>query len=107
MELRLRQSGIRVFSESEWAAEPARAFLYVKVETVAQGSVLFAVHVKVDLEQGVLLDRNQAVRVVGTTWQSRGSLGILGRAALSTAVPDSVRDGVDEFINAYLAVNPK
>lgn len=41
------------------------------------------------------------------TWHSRGAIGTSGIAMLNTSVRDAVTDKVDEFIKAYLSVNPK
>src|SRR3989442_2679525 len=106
VELKLRQAGITVSSKSE---PPAFAYIYVNVNTLKAApptSGLYAYCVHVELVQGVTLARNAKVLTYAPTWRALGSVGTVVAVKLSR-VREVVRDAVDEFINDYLAVNPK
>jgi len=106
-ELQLRQYGIGVRSNAKvdlWTS----ALLYVSVNVVgADGDTpsLLAVSMEVSCAQGVYLDRDPTTWCVAKTWWT-GSLAKVSHAQLSQ-VRDMVKDKVAEFINDYLAVNPK
>ena len=107
VELRLRQAGIRVLGENEALAAPGSPYLYLHVNTAKpQGGDIYAISIYLGLAQGVRLTRNPAIASMGTTWRARGTIGTAPANRLHQ-VRDAVRDNVDEFINAYLAANPK
>jgi hypothetical protein len=105
VELRLRRSGIMVQPKSD-------ATLYVAVNAILLRdysgrmiSIVFSTQVEVD--QTVTIDRPPLLIVTATTWE---------RASLASSAPDrflqqcrerAVPDLIDQFINAYLAVNSK
>src|SRR5713226_9100936 len=67
VELKLRQAGIRVLSETEWDATPGRPWLYLQVGTHAprqERSELSAFSIRLELSQRVVLERNAAVSLV-------------------------------------------
>jgi hypothetical protein len=105
VELKLRQSGIRMLTEREAAGTPGVPHLYVQVNTVKTPAGTYAYSVTVALKQDVLLERARGIRVVATTWAARG-LGLVGAARLE-AVRERVRDLVDEFVNAHRTANPR
>jgi hypothetical protein len=103
VELRLRQTGIRVLSKAERAQVLGWPFLYVNVHVlISTGMAIY--NIRVDLKQEAQLSANDSSAVV-STW-STGSLGRTGIANMPTDVRNSLRDRVDEFVNAYLSVNP-
>jgi hypothetical protein len=105
VELRLRQAGIAVLTEGERLRTPSMPVLYVRVSTYKRGEIgVFAYNISVELLQFVLIEHN-STHVTTTTW-STGALGIVGEQNLSL-IRASIRDYVDRFINAYLAVNPR
>jgi hypothetical protein len=106
VELKLRQAGIRVLTEAERILTPGIPRLYLNVNTMLRDEIgAFAFSINLRLMQKVRLDRNPIIVSEGTTW-STGSVGTVGVRELAT-VRESIRDQVDEFINAYLAANPK
>jgi hypothetical protein len=106
VELRLRQAGIRVLSEEEAVAAPGLPWLYLQVTTLRKERGLYAYFIKVWVRQLVRLFRDPDIGSVATTWETPGVIGVIGSKNLST-VREDVRDEIDQFINAYLAANPK
>ncbi len=102
VEVRLRKAGIRVFD-----SKTSGAYLYINAHLVkGKGSIagIYADNLDVTLEQPVVVLSNGAL-AVSATW-SVASAGTVGRANLRD-VRDVLADLVDEFINAFLAVNPR
>jgi hypothetical protein len=97
VELKLRQAGIRV--------EETTAYLYVRVTTLKR-EAMYAYSMTANLSQHVVLVRDPAISANAVTWNALGGIGMVGSARLSV-IRDYVRDVVDEFVNAYLAANPK
>jgi len=106
VELKLRQAGIRVLTSGEWLAAPGNPSLYLFVGTVKNETGLYAYYINLELHQEVRLTRNPAITSLATTWHAPGFVGIVLDRNLSK-VRDGVRDVVDQFLNAYLAANPK
>ena len=107
VELKLRQAAIRVLTEAERAVAPGSPFLYLRVATMKSDGVgLYAVDIDLELTQEVRLTRNPAIISLATTWSAPGWVVIIGSRNLSK-VRETVRDVVDQFLNDYLAANPK
>jgi hypothetical protein len=106
VELRLRQSGIRVLSQEETFATPGSPLLYISVNTSKSNIPLYAYSVSVELHQDVWMVRDLNMKpVMGGTWSSGGT-GSVGQDNIAE-VRENVLDNIDRFINAYLAVNPE
>ena len=106
VELRLRQYGIKVLSQKESYKVSGSPYLYINVNPIIDEKIgIAAVSYSVNLHEEVLLRRNPSIITTSTTWNESGTL-ILGLKRLDE-VRDSVRNLVDEFINDYLAANPK
>src|SRR5207249_6328300 len=105
VELKLRQAGITVLTRQEWLSTAAAPFLYVNVQAI-KNSNLYAFSVDVQLRQRVTLVHDPAVLILATTWSATGVIGTVGSKKLSS-LRETVRDLTDQFINAYLAANPK
>lgn len=107
VELKLRTAGIRVVTSEERFEEPGWPSLYVNVNALASSTGnSYAYSIRVGLDQEVSLWRKPTIRATATTWIS-ASVGIVGVNRMRAAVRESVSDQVDEFLNNYLAVNPK
>ena len=106
VELKLRQAGVTVLTQEQALSSAGAVYLHVNVHTLksTQGD-LYAYDVHLEVHQPVRLIRDPTVAALAATW-SVGSLGLAGAERLRS-VRDIVRDQTDQFINAYLAANPK
>ena len=102
---RLREAGIQVLSDEQSMETPGKAYLYLNVNTYKRDES-YAFCVGLELKQAVTLRRDPSISVLAVTWSGLGVVGAVGSANLRQ-VRESVRDELDRFINAYLAVNPK
>jgi hypothetical protein len=50
---------------------------------------------------------NPGTFALGSTWNSSGVFGAVGENKLEEYVRNAIRDETDQFVNAYLAANPK
>jgi|ERR1041385_4021742 hypothetical protein len=106
VEVKLRQAGIRVLSREEWLSTAGVPNLYVNIQTAKNQQNVYAFSVRIELSQGVTLVRQPSPRLLVTTWSTPGVIGTVGSKKLAS-LRDNVRDQTDQFINAYLAANPK
>lgn len=108
VELRLRKAGVRVLNNEEWLATTMNPTLLVSCDTIVSADKFQTIYsLDVALEQKVSLVRDPAIAesTLAITW-STSSIGLLGQFKLQL-IRDSVNDQTDQFINAYLAANPK
>jgi len=104
VEVLLRHAGVAVLSREEDLEAPGRPYLYVNVNIFKPGAEpLYVYALAVELRQGVRLARDQEVLCFAATW-STGYVGIVGSNKLQE-IRAHLADDVDEFANAYLAVN--
>lgn len=105
-ELRLRKAGIRVLTRQESEQAPGNPYLYVNV-AITTGSIYWGDSLHVSLRQTVLLERDTAVRIDAETWDASSGGGIYLPENIAQKVRGAIDDLVDQFVNAYLAANPK
>lgn len=102
-ELNLRSAGIKVLTEKEKSATPGKPCLYFNVKAMhKQLGKKHAYTISLGLQQAVRLVRNGALAYGAMTW----SVGSVGYGDLPF-IRNAVKDYVDQFINAWLSVNPK
>jgi hypothetical protein len=101
VELRLRKAGIKVLIEKESFETPGVPTLWVAVDMII--SDIYVFNVRVHLREEVKLARG--FYTFGEIWEG-GVFGAI-RTGNIRKIRESVGDEVDEFINDYLAVNPK
>jgi S1-C subfamily serine protease len=104
VELKLRQSGIKVFSDEERWRDSRSACLYINVN-VLSSSRGYAASVSVSLDQRMLL--SPEIVVGGCRVWDRGTIAICGRDGAEDYFRSIVRDQVEAFCNDYLKANPK
>jgi Putative peptidoglycan binding domain len=106
VELRLRQAGIPLLSKEERFRVPGAPYLYVRVTAMLHSPSLrlFAYPSGVALNQRVYLEHDTS-RLFAPTWyvETIGTVGATNIHYLRALT----RDQVDQFINAYLSVNPR
>lgn len=106
VEVKVRQAGITVLSQQEAPSGPLLV-VYVHVKNVSPPTYpvgFYALCLTVELHQWVKLTRNPSLTVWVSTWSATEHLGT---ASDLSSGRDEIRDMTDEFINAYLAANPK
>ncbi len=104
VELKLRLAGIKVQTRKELFATPGSPYLYLIVNPLhEQRGENAAFSISLELVEEAWLVRNPAMLVSSATTWSGGSVGY---GDLQYA-RDSVKDVVDQFINAWLSVNPQ
>ena len=106
VELKLRQAGITVLTRQERLSTAAAPYLYVNVQAIKSRANVYAFSANVELLQRVTLVRNPAMSIPATTWSATCIIGGVGSQKVGS-VREHVRDLTDQFINAYLAANPK
>jgi hypothetical protein len=107
IEVRLRQTGLRVLTISEIAKSPGAPYLYVAVYPITGPSVnLNAYAIGLTLKQLVQLSRNPTTELFATTWEGPAPPRSLG-ANRVLDIRSSISDALERFIIDYLAVNPK
>jgi hypothetical protein len=113
VELRIRQAGIPVLTEEERRVTLAQPWLNVQlifvphpitvpIANVAVMQYIFSIHIEVRRRASFPPDFSSADVA---TW-STSFAGFVGEKALE-GFRNYVRDIVDQFINAYLSVNPR
>jgi hypothetical protein len=106
VELKLRLAGINVLSAEEHKKDALKPFVYVAADVMKDRHTKACVwHVTVALSQVVSLHRDQSITTAASTWDA-GMLGIEFPTA-EQGVRDAAKNLVDQFLNAYLSVNPK
>lgn len=105
-ELKLREASIPVLTREQSSATPGRPYLYMVVSIMKRSDGLCAYNVDVQLVQMVVLTRDRSTTTMAITWAATGSIGTIGENHLRD-LRGTIGDFVNQFINAYLAANPK
>lgn len=108
-ELRLRSAGIRVLTKEQWLQTSDMPELRIFVSAVKRAEVnnIFAYSILVlfsELVKPVRAPESQPV--LAATWGRPKAAGLVGKSSLNE-IRKQISDQVDEFINAFLAANPR
>jgi len=107
VELRLRKAGIRVRTKEESGATSGYPSLYISINAHRfSDRPVYAYNLTVELHQAVWLARDPSIKAYGATTWSVGGIESVGQGKVRQ-VREHVIDFIDQFINAYLAVNPE
>ena len=98
VELRLRKAGVVVQTSSPF-------ILYIYPHLMVRETGLYIFHLEVAIMQDAVITANGEDSLL-TTW-SASVLGTVGRVNMSRRVREDIGDLVDQFLNAYLSVNPR
>jgi hypothetical protein len=101
-ELKLRLAGLNVLSRKEASEAPGIQLIVSVAIFKFPDSSGYIYSIVVALFQNVFLERNSK-ESLAPTW-SAGYFGVTPRLDL---IRNKTKDGVDQFINAWLSVNPK
>jgi hypothetical protein len=103
----LTDGGVPVISESRMLKSPGTPYLYAVIHTSwNQHALLYAYHVRLELRQGVKLERDPAQDCPAATWQSSEPTGIIPEDKLNL-LSDAVEQCATEFVVAYLKANKR
>jgi hypothetical protein len=100
--LKLRLAGIKVLAYENSFKEECVGYIYINLNTMKPIQDLYIYNIDYEFRQKVFLKQNQSLFVPATTW----STGRLGTGYIAN-IRESIKNRVDEFINAYLSVNLK
>ena len=103
VELKLLMAGIKVLNEAENRMEKGRPWLYVNAAIMKTDSESYIYTIFIEFNQDVRLVRDPDVEVSTGTWKVVHT-GVAGKIS---HIRERVKMHVDEFVNAYLSVNPK
>ncbi len=100
VELKLRLAGIEVKAGRD-------SHLHICVQLLQLQRADHCVYsVKVELNQAASLTRDSTIFLPMRTWHTE-LIGVVEAKKLNEAVQDAVGDLMDQFVNAYLSVNPR
>ena len=102
VELRLRHSRIKVLSETD-----EQYTMLPIVVVVSPESPFYKIEASIRLIEGVYLLRDPKKITVATTWESGHSASFAKEFPTKTEILEVVNGLLDQFINDYLAANPK
>jgi len=100
VELKLRLAGMQVVAPKEGIKLLGGPFVYVRVGIADNHN---AACIDVFLAQNAVLERNNQSAPGVITWFA----GTLVTGPTAQGIRDRIKDSVDEFLNAWLSVNPK
>jgi len=119
VELKLRMADVKVLPyDEEIPATVLRPTLYLRlyIQKVSESyAFAYAVIATLEFKQLVVLHRNKDIICFATTWEDRQGAVIVGTGndslvinhRLTNFAEKTVKELVDEFLNDYLAANPK
>ena len=100
VELRLRLAGLEVKAGRD-------SHLRICVQSLQLQTTDHCIYlVKVELNQAASLTRDSTIFLPMRTWHTE-LIGVVETKKLNQAIQDAVGDLMDQFVNAYLSVNPK
>jgi len=103
---KLKKAGIKVFTDLELRTVSGQPQLVVNINTLKQPGPIYIFTAALDLNQIVVLERNQGLTAVSPTWSVLTTGGSLPED-LSANVQASLNPMLDSFISDYKKANPK
>ena len=103
VDLKLSVAGIKVLSEEESRKEKGRPWLYVNAAVMKTEGGSYVYTIFIEFNQDVRLVRDPDIEVSTGTWEVVHT----GMTDKLSHIRERVKTHVDEFVNAFLSVNPK
>lgn len=105
VESKLRMAGIRMLSKEKWFDVMGSPHLYVNINCLKlRETKEYIYSIRIAFRQNAYPEREPILILGATTWSVGGIIGITHRLDKIRA---SLKSRFDEFIKAYLSVNPK
>ena len=100
VEQRIKHKGINVKCAGVADKQP---FLYIEIHSYICGNDMNTLHVVAKVMQNAFLKKDKPFNFTSPTWSSGGNVCLVSAESLGNAVLAQV----DEFVSAYLSVNPR
>ena len=107
IELRIRSAGVRILTDAERLETPRGVVLCYYLLAVKPEINVYAFRGDMYIVEVVWLVDGSDRRTMARTWQATTHVGTNVASGLRDMVIDSARQLTDEFLNDYLAANPK
>jgi sirohydrochlorin ferrochelatase len=78
---------------------------HIGIWEISEGILAF--YVRAEFEEPVTVSHVPPVKTVAMTWHALATIGSDQKSGLAARVRSAVADEVDQFINAWLSVNPR
>jgi hypothetical protein len=104
MEQKLRLAGLKVLTIEETRELHTEPYLRLAVQVLKSRSGFYVYSIGIELRERVRPLRKPRQSTWATTWDS---LVRFGWSPNTSDIRNTAKDVVDEFVNAYLSVNPK
>lgn len=96
-----------MLTQEELKFTPGIPILYISVQTSkGKQSNNYAFSIGILVYQIIRLERDPSIRTIAITWKNQGIAGCTS-GRFKSYVREGLRDGLDVFLNDYLAENPK
>ncbi len=105
VESKIRQAGIKVYTQEEWLASEDQTRLYVNVSTTSRVG-FFGYSTGLQFSQNVYLARKPNRMCPGAITWYINYVGTCDSSQFATIARDKFKDQTDGFINDYLTANP-
>jgi hypothetical protein len=102
VESKLKSAGIKIINEKDILAETGNPYLHLMTGVLKTNKQYYVYAVTADFCQDATLTRNK-LSAMFTTW----SIGGYGLTDNLGEIRNIAKDIIDQFINAWLSVNPK
>jgi hypothetical protein len=106
VELRLRKAGIKVFDKIGDPDNTSLATLDININTIKSTEGIYSYSLMVKVNELVRLVRPVPKLTLADTWKT-SEVGHVGALNMPASLRQDVNDNTDQFINDYLAQNPK
>jgi len=106
IEAKLRAAGIKVLNSGEFpVGDP---YLRVRVDATEEKAGMMAYHLSLEFAQVVFMRRDPTITFNrAATWKAPDRIGLVPAPKLSESIQNDLSGQLDQFIEAFRAVNPR